>query len=289
MSPEAWLGTHAVVGDEVLSWVNPEHPGYAYPEAAGLLVRWLALQGRPVPPAIVARLEHRVRRDAVGRDGSTYAFDTAVVLTGLEALDDQEDPRWTAARSRLIGAPAVRPDAPPRWSTTWGPHMLKLAVGTAARAARGWSTPLLDSLARLPVAQDHRGGLHDYVHAHAYGTEGLMALRVLGARRDLSLEGAVEFLRALQRDDGGLPGWRHGGRAHADATAQAIRIFILHDRDGHAGAIDRGLSFLDTLTEDHGVVRYAEGSGDRNTWCTLFAAQARAWAAGAPARAEALL
>jgi len=295
MTPEDWLCTHAVAGGEVLSWVNPEHPGYAYPEAAGLLVRWLALRGLPVPGAVVENLRALVEAESVGRDGFVYAFDTAVVLTALEALDAEEDPRWTHARARLAQAPVVWPALAPHWSTLPGPHLLKAAVGVAARARRGWDTPMLESLSAIDVQQETDGRIvtpphpSTYAHAHAYATEGLLALRCLGLPPPASIDGAVGFLAALQRDDGGLPAWSDGGPSRADATAQAIRLFVLHDREGLAEPIARGLGFLESLSDEHAVVRYEPGAGDRNTWCTLFAAQARAWARGEPARAEDLL
>lgn len=293
---EASLRTHAVRGGDVLSWVNPAHEGYPYPEAAGLLLRWLAQRGGSVPEPVVARLTALVETEAVGRDGSTYAFDTGVVLTGLEALDSSEDARWTAARLRLTTLPAVLPPGTPRWSTVQGPHMLKLAVGSAARAARGWSTPALEFIANIPAKQHASGRMktppHEasYLHAHAYATEGLLALHSLGiSHPDASIEGCIAFLRATQRDDGSLPAWSDGGPSRSDTTAQAVRLWLLHSRSEHAEAIARGLSFLDGVTEADGLVRYQPDSADRNTWCTLFAAQARAWAAGAPARVEDLL
>lgn len=292
---EASLGAHAVRGSDVLSWVNPDHAGYPYPEAAGLLIRWLAQRRSPVPKRVVQHLATRVECDSVGRDGFTYAFDTGVVLAGLEALDATEDPRWTAARERLATLSVVSSGAQPRWSTVRGPHMLKLAVGCAARASRGWSTPSLESIASVPAEQDATGRLrtppheHSYIHAHAYATEGMLALRSLGLRPPASVDGCIDFLRSAQRDDGSLPAWSDGGPSRADTTAQAIRLWVLHDRTGHSEAIDRALSFLDTLTDAEGLVRYETQSADRNTWCTLFAAQARVWAAGGPCRVEDLL
>lgn len=295
MSPEAWLAEHVIQGGDVRSWVNPAHPGYAYPEAAGLLVRWFAQRAIPVPQAVTTQLAKQVTSRRVGRDGCVYAFDTAVALAGLEAQDEHEDPRWTQAREQLVSTPVVHPAQPPRWSTVPGPHMLKLAVGCAARARRGWSTPTLEWLAEMRVQQDASGRLltppHDstYLHAHAYGCEGLIALRTLGVRPPAALDGALTFLEHVQRPDGGIPAWSDGGPSRSDATAQAVRLWLLHDRSGHRAAIDRALAFLDVQCDDHGAVRYEPGSEDRNTWCTLFAAQARAWAAGAPARVEDLL
>ncbi len=292
---EASLRAHAVDGEDVLSWVNPDHEGYAYPEAAGLLLRWLAQGDRPVPPRVRARLVALVEANTVGRDGTTYQFDTGVVLAGLESLDTTEDPRWTAARQRLQHMPVTSPGAKPRWSSVRGPHLLKLAVGSAARAARGWSTPAVEFIASVPADQDSTGRLQtppheaSYVHAHAYATEGILALRSLGLETAASVDGCIAFLRAAQREDGSLPAWSDGGPSRADSTAQAIRLWVLHDRTEHADAIARGLSFLDTVTDADGLVRYEPNSADRNTWCTLFAAQARSWAAGATARVEDLL
>lgn len=41
-----WLAGPEVVRDDgaVVSWHNPAHPGYPYPEAAGLVLSVLALQ-----------------------------------------------------------------------------------------------------------------------------------------------------------------------------------------------------------------------------------------------------
>ncbi len=295
MTPEAWLAEHAIHDGDVLSWVNPAHPGYPYPEAAGLLLRWFSLRGITVPQSVPSQLAAQVLEHRVGRGGFVYAFDTAVALAGLEANDDHEDPRWTQARQQLVTTAVVRPAQAPRWSTVPGPHLLKLAVGCAARARRGWSTPTLNWLAELQVQQDATGRLltpphaSTYVHAHAYGCEGLFALRDLEVPVAVDLDGALGFLENVQREDGGIPAWSDGGPSRADATAQAVRLWILHDPPGHRAAIDRGLTFLDALGDDHGVVRYEPDSADRNTWCTLFAAQARAWAAGAPARVEDLL
>lgn len=292
---ERWLAEHVVHDERVLSWANDGHPGYAYAEAAGLLVRWYAQRGIDAPPAVVARLRRDVERRAIGRGGSVYAFDTAVVLAGLEALDEREDPRWSLGRADLAQMPVVHPPAPARWSTLPGPHLLKLAVGCAARAARGWSTPSLAWLLQLGVHQEENGRIrtppHEatYVHAHAYATEGMMALASLGHAPPASIDRAVEFLRAIQRDDGGLPAWSDGGPTRSDATAQAVRLFVLHDRTTHASAIERGLSCVQSMSNPAGAVRYEPDSEDWNTWCSLFANQARGWAEGEAARVEDLL
>ncbi|MEM6293848.1 MAG: hypothetical protein AAGA54_21410 [Myxococcota bacterium] len=288
VDPLAWLQQDVIGGPNVASWTNPLHPGYAYPEAAGLLIRWMAQRDRLPPTAVLESLVDAVQRDAVGRAGITYAFDTGVVLTGLDAVVP-DDPRWTAARSRLaerLRARAVTtPTVAPRWSTTPGPHMLKLAVGTLVRARRGAATPLRDVLAAWPFEQRDDGLLHTpphaatYLHAHAYATEGLLALAQLGVDTANAAAIAIDALARMQSPDGSLPAWSDGtvpGRC--DTTAQAVRLFILHDRERLRGAIETGLAFLDRHTDERGATAYEAGSDDRNTWTTLFTAQARAWA-----------
>jgi len=70
MSPDlarmvAWLERDPLAPDgSVLSWVNPEHPGYAYPEAAGLLLGLLSDEGRLGPST--DRIALRLTSDASG-------------------------------------------------------------------------------------------------------------------------------------------------------------------------------------------------------------------------------
>ena len=113
----------------------------------------------------------------------------------------------------------------------------------------------------------------------------------LGADAAGAATQAIDYLRAMQAPDGSLPAWSDGrlpGRC--DVTAQAVRLFVLRDADGLRSSIDAGLAFLQRHTDEHGATVYEAGSEDRNTWTTLFAAQARDWARGdAEPRVEALL
>ncbi len=297
----------------MLSWVDERHRGYPYPEAAGLLLRWLANDDDPRLHPVQDALLDAVQQDGVGRDGLGYTFDTAVVLAGLEARGADES-ICDAARLRLATELEARtvvrrrgevdtPVPEPRWSTEPGPHLLKLAVGSLARAHRARTTPCVAALARWPYACDAQGRLRTpphvatYMHAHAYGVEGLFALA------ELDVEGshiarahahqAVEFMARTQRDDGGIAAWHDGendiGPSRTDATAQAVRLFILADPDRYASSIARGLDFLDRLTDPGGALRYDTDSRDLNTWATLFALQARAWAHGAEPHPRELL
>src|SRR5262245_54673730 len=79
----SWLVGAEVVGadDGVMSWHNPDHPGYRYPEAAGLLLHLLAQEGgrhRAVQERIVRGLvADTAPTGGLGRAGVEYLFDTA--------------------------------------------------------------------------------------------------------------------------------------------------------------------------------------------------------------------
>lgn len=176
-----WLRSAATDADgSVRSWVNPEHPGYPYPEAAGLLLTLLAaVEPRPSPvrEAIARRLQQDISpRGAVGRGGLEYAFDTAMALHGLhahaqaggraqlEALDQLHGfiADRVAARSAL-GAAARPPE--PRWSTSWGCHLIKLnlAIETYDGATgRGRADSFIEQLlaSLLPLARGGRFVIH---------------------------------------------------------------------------------------------------------------------------------
>ena len=170
----AWLATEAVLPcGAALSWVNPAHPGYAYPEAAGLVLGLLAqeagsswaLRGR-----IARRLAAEVGPEGeVGRGGVAYLFDAGIVLHGLllaearargeaglaPASAEAEPARAragledvVAARARLTegvlaGIAGRRARAPgcagaaDHWSDAWGCHLLKLALPLGRLEALG--------------------------------------------------------------------------------------------------------------------------------------------------------
>lgn len=267
-----------IVGTDgaVPSWVNPRHPGFAYPEAAAIVLRLLAQEPDP-PRATIDRLVRYVRSEPAGKDGRVYTFDRGVVMAGLlrAGVDVGDEPeRIASAIERGI---AVEPAAPLRWSTIVGPHFLKLAIFARGRL-RDALVPLLPTLAeggRIPTPPLPT----TYVHAHCYATEGLLAL---GEMHDAHR--AAAWLAEIQTRDGGVPR-EHDGRCsagpqHADATAQAVRLWCCIDRSHFAHAIDRALGFLDRLVDPTGGVRYSDASDDVNTWATAFAIQALDFAHG---------
>lgn len=308
-----WLSSNAVVTDDgrVWSWHNPEHPGYAYPEAGGL---WLGVMARE-PGVDEGRLDRVAawlgaceRADGIGRDGRGYLFDHAMVVAGRLS--------WAARRGRsgagegrsisvmLEQVRAGRATSPAgagqRWSERFGPHLLKLALPLSRwvehTGDRQTSSALAELLAVLRptldggrVPSDPDGGA-TYLHAHCYAAEGLWRLseaplpRPAQAEARALAEQTAAWLARVQRADGGLPQWHDGtrgwGPAQADVAAQAVRLWSGLGPAAYREAIDRALAFLARLADPRGGLRYHEDSRDLNTWATLFTVQALDFADG---------
>ncbi len=308
----AWLASSAVVMPDggVRSWSNPAHPGYRYPEAAGL---WLSLLAGRAPAERRDAVAHALARDAepagaVGRDGAAYLFDSAMALAGLLAHEAAggalPDPAlgerlFSSVARDLAARAAVRPAGErerERWSGRYGCHHLKLAMVLGRRHARtgdprcrALAAQLVDDLG--PLGEGGRFRIHEratvtYLHAACYAIEGLLAVDHWWRGALPSVQPAIEacaaWLAGAQADHGGLPAWHDGERGHgdcrSDVAAQAVRIWAAVDRRGFARPIDRALRFLAAAQHASGGLRYHPGSDDVNTWSTIFAAQAIEWA-----------
>lgn len=286
-----WLESQAVVHDgEVRSWVNPEHPGFDYPEAAALWLSWVAWRrrsGQREPPgelvdAVACRLTRLLDlQGSIGRDGRLHLFDSAVAIDALVRLGVGLPERWLVGVGRFLRADApVLPSGGARWSDGWGAHLLKAAALLARAGHRGGSVSAI-ALARevrSRAAIDRCG----YVHALAYGAEGELLLRSLGEpATGLDPEAVAARMARLQRPDGSLPAWTDGnGPGRADATAQAVRIWVTVDHRGFVARSRAALACLRRAQGVHGGIEYQPGTGDQNTWATLFTDQAVAWAEG---------
>jgi hypothetical protein len=307
----AWLvGDRVILPDgNVRSWDNPAHPGYGYPEITGLLLSLLSHEG-PAPGATRDNLARALTRGvsptgSLGRAGIGYAFDTAMGLGGLleyRRSGGRLVPEATIRRMfgfierSLLARRAAEPDGGlpgDRWSVRYGCHLLKVARALdASRAIVGDDRPrrLVDQLADdlIPLGRDGRfvtdaGSDRTYLHAHCYAVEGLLCLARLGRSGvAAAIRRAAEWLRSVQDESGALLAWHDGasawGEPHADAIAQAVRIWTIVDRDGFAGPIARSLDFLAGLQAVDGGIHYRPGSGDVNSWSTIFAVQAARWA-----------
>lgn len=305
-TPLDWLQGEDVVrlDGAVMSWVNPDHPGYAYPEIAGYTLSYLARHGAPtmqVRGRIADRLQADMsERGAVGRGDIDYVFDSAMVLSGVLAhratggvLPDKRMPRQlrdyivrTLRERRAFDGEA--PAGEDHWSVSYGAHLLKCVIALLAYHDDHPDTATTDVVAQLidellPLHDGERfrsNSLTDttYTHAHCYATEGLLVLDGRGERGlRPTIERSADWLARIQEADGGVPSSHDGeralGPAHADCTAQAVRIWMTVNPNRYASATERALEFLSTLSVDGGI-RYRADSDDVNTWATIFTAQA---------------
>lgn len=302
---ERWLVAMVGADGSVASWRGPG--AFAYPEAGGLLLRWLADRGTApaCADAIAAWLSRCVLDDAIGRSGSRYAFDLGIVIAGLLAHARDRVGSSMAHDAISVGlerlshaienARAIDGDAPPRWSTRFGPHMRKLAScldlaearvgspGTECLRDRLWGTTGADAFdPRAPTP----GADATYLHACLYALEGTSLLAE--PRGDglaiARVSEAADWLATLQRSDGAMTAWaaenRGFGPARADATAQAVRLWAWIDRDRHATSIARGCAWLARAVVPGAGVRYGDDVEHANTWATLFTLQALDFADG---------
>jgi len=307
----SWLRHEVVTGDgSVLSWVNPARPGYAYPEAAGLVLHLMSRRDG------VSDLEMRIARrltacvseaGGVGRAGIDYVFDTAVALRGLLAFeraggslpDERAVERMFEFIVRLGEQGRAVSGGPERerWSNGYNPHLLKLVFAIDEWEART-SDPrcaalrarLVDTL--LPLAHswldEASRGVPRYAHALCYAAEALHHLSSTeNSDAARGLEVALHVLGALQRN-GALPAWSGRGpedRLATDATAQAVRLWAATNRSAFAANIQAALAHLASVQHESGGLTYGAGSDDVNTWCTVFGVQAVAWAERGPSEA----
>jgi hypothetical protein len=314
-----WLCSSEVVkaNGAVVSWSNPDHPGYDYPEAAGL---WLSAFPWLCSLSDVGQVEdlrHKAYQVAenlvgamhpsggVGRGEHVYVFDSAVALSGLLRYVEQEH-QWAGITpasldlgtdglnryivSRLeksIGAEPLAEEDEDRWSLRFGPHLLKTILGLFLYARRNESgLPQLACEGLSKLSQSLSGILSSsspiYVHALCYALEGLWLRKlVLGEKIDEHLQMGLDILAEVQQDSGGIPAYIHDdlalGPCRSDATAQAIRLWTLAGSEVYVPQITRAVCFLRDMQAPSGGLRYQEGSDDINTWATIFAAQAVDW------------
>lgn len=300
-----WLGSSDVAGPsgQVASWHNPAHPGFPYPEAAAIWLSWAAWRqerGLGHPPldrlGTVARvLTDDIRHQgAVGRNGHRHLFDTCVAIHALvragRAFDSVTEPGSSELASALTGfleadSPVLPvPASDLRWSRTWGIYQVRSAA-LLFLAGELQDDPLTREKA-LAIRRRAESSKHDsnpqYVHALAYGAEGELLFRAIQEEKGpVSPEGVARDLSRLQGPDGQLPAWTDGtGGGRADATAQAIRIWVAVDRDRFQEASERALSYLAARQSGRGGIEYRESSGDLNTWATAFTDQALNWVYG---------
>ncbi|MCK6556213.1 hypothetical protein L6Q96_16785 [Candidatus Binatia bacterium] len=300
-----WLVCDAVRPDgAVVSWVNPAHPGYPYPEAAGLLLSTICgMSGGMTDIATADRIAGwlcQAIRDngGFGRNGTTYLFDSAVVLAGLVRYREAGGRIGGEAFVHRLGSfvhdsiasgAAVAPrsaEGDGRWSTQFGAHLVKCLHGLQLYACM-FGGPLPAHLVTALIDRSGHQPSPLYVHPFCYEQEGHLVVQHYGLASLLEpIDGALEWLAALQQPDGGILAFANGmdgfGEARSDSTAQAVRLWLLRDGARFGAAIERALAFLAACQAPEGGIRYAPTSDDVCSWATMFTLQAVEWFIGRP-------
>jgi hypothetical protein len=319
----AWLSSPAVVSPDgaVASWVNPAHPGYAYPEAAALWLSHFAFAGKlhsvsdeqpgraATCAAVADWLCARVHTDGgLGRDGLSYLFDSAVGLAAFVRYASGSG--WSGPveetahrlfryiergiRHRVPVSPP--PDVANRWSLRFDPHLIKVSLslflyGEATGTEVGALVEeLISAAGGLDGERWIDAGPDTYTHALCYAVEGLIVLQRHGFPvRAEAVLAVLDELASMQREDGSLPAFLGGGESRTDATSQALRCWTLWAPERYASARNQALRFLADSQSASGGLVYAPGSSDVNAWATLFAVQAIEWQRVGAARLDRLL
>jgi hypothetical protein len=299
-----WLLSNAVLGGDgtIYSWLNPRRPGYPYPEAAGLFLSTFC----PAPDVedeasatdrVAGWLCQSIGPDGgVGRGKTTYLFDSAVALAGLLryrsaggrlGCDESIHRLSRFVRDHIAAGAAVLPrsaEADGRWSTQFGTHLVK-CLHSLHLYARAFGERLPEDIVAALINRCGHQPSPIYVHPFCYEQEGHLVVEQCGLSSLFEpIDGALDWLAALQQPDGSILAFANGmdgfGEARSDATAQAVRLWLLRDRVRYEEAIARALTFLAACQTPQGGIRYAPVRDDVCSWSTMFTLQAVEWFIG---------
>jgi hypothetical protein len=233
----------------------------------------------------LAYLEESVgEADLIHHRGCHWLFDSLLAICAFESASRMGVPyptrtvisRLSAACAQMLNEECpVRPSLAPRWSTRFGPHLLKPAalVLTLQMGNEELRTAIGKALMTLQSCQDENGAFRHpemarvYLHAHCYALEGLSILEDSSNQ----LQRGISYLASQQQPAGGFGRWPDSPSPMvADVTAQAGRLFLL---SGERELATRARGALEELTATSGALHYHVDSDHENSWSTAFGAQ----------------
>jgi hypothetical protein len=308
-----WLLSEAVADRDgaVISWVNPRSPGYSYPEAAGLFLSTfckatgIEADARAKTDRVASWLCSEVSpAGGVGRSDTLYLFDSAVALAGLlryraaggRAVADEPIHRLQRfVCDQIVAGAAVvlrSATADGRWSTQFGAHLVKCLHGLHLYA-QTFGEPMPEDVVAALISSSGHQPSPVYIHPFCYEQEGHVLIEHYGlASLFEPVEGALDWLVALQQPDGSILAFANGmdgfGEARSDATAQAVRLWLLGDRERYAQPIATAYEFLVRCQSPAGGILYTPASDDICSWSTMFTLQAVDWFLHGPSLDELL-
>lgn len=244
----------------------------------------------------------------ISRGGIYYAFDASICLSGILSYYDctsdnkHVDKKMTKDLLNFIyqslfdkkpinlnGTSPANLDFN-HWSLSYGSHLLKCCIALSQSSSNFKSEKekfdeLIDRLCLDILNNFHNGHFHKnssskdvYTHNHCYATEGLI---YLNRPEYLSvIQESANWLATVQNPNGSLYNRyfsSNGQEEVADATSQAVRIWLWTDKERFSSNIEKGFSFLKSLQSLEGGIYYKTGSKDINSWVTMFTMNALLW------------
>jgi len=274
----------------VFSWSNPAHPGYPYDEATAVFAHLFEWEGASeLAGQCSAVVRRRLHSGWLGREGTSYVFDTALAMPLVQDAAVVERVLG-ALEAREACSPVSRPD---HWSQMPGPHLLKCAfwlarVGEVTFALQ-WANELLDTCfdgTRFRIAAGHTT---TYLHSHCYAMEGLLGLsawlqchdRLVPSGYRAVLHAGADWLVRAQHHDGAFPNYvgQEPTSRPSDVVAQAARLWSVLDPVTYGASLGMALERLGARQDrDTGGIAYDDTSADECSWVAAFALQACGWA-----------
>jgi hypothetical protein len=234
------------------------------------------------------------------RNRAVFCFDMAMIVRGLaHAAPAVGAERCAAVAKRVLPwlTRCISEDGtllthvaltgggplPWRWSTMPGPFQMKAAAALLQAPAAWLPPPLAEAACRTIARWQGRAAEHADLHPRLYALEGGV---LAGGSAAADLAGIVIPADGRITENAADP----TALVRADVLAQAIRILVLVEGEAAAGAQARAALLADALlchVNTEGAVLFRRGTGPRNVWCAMFAAQALSWLA-AGTRGEAI-
>ena len=228
-----------------VSWIDPEHVGYVYPEGMGLYLTLMSQLAASRKDAAMAECATRVAgrlqdimhpSGGIGIHGQLYPFDVCMAIKGLLTfqgeLNGHINPGVLARmahfvvdmgdrRLTIMNEDGSLPDVAPTWSTVFGASMLKEVIALDAlylETGEERYRTMVDQFTDKVIATCYKDNSFHviprdssvYTHPNCYALEGLLHLRARGYRDTTELlHAGADQLRAWQNADGGLYNWHN--------------------------------------------------------------------------------
>jgi hypothetical protein len=300
----------------IYSWQRGDKKGYLYNEITGYGIKlYTCLYDIFKEPRYIQMAKKSVNYigsqinksgGGISRGGIYYVFDASMCLSGILSYYDNVNNYVEKKMAKdllnfiyngllnkrpinLNGASQDNLDMN-HWSLSYGSHLLKCCIALSQSSnifenEREKLDILVDRICLDILHNFHNGHFHKnssskdvYTHSHCYATEGLI---YLGRQEYLKIiQESASWLASVQNPNGSLYNRYFSSNSQeevADATSQAIRIWLWTDKDFFSANIEKGFNFLRSLQSPEGGIYYKSGSKDINSWVTMFTMNAVLW------------